>query len=64
MFSGNRDINSNGTDTLDDYMTSLGTSMDKTTRTQIRRKVFEMKKVLESDHTAQIMGFPVNLDHA
>ena len=38
--------NAGGADSLDDYMSSLGTSMDKTTRTQIRRKVFELKKVL------------------
>ena len=39
--------NAGGADSLDDYMSSLGTSMDKTTRTQIRRKVFELKKVLD-----------------
>ena len=38
-------------DSLDDYMSSLGTSMDKTTRTQIRRKVFELKKVLDASST-------------
>jgi len=39
--------NAGGADSLDDYMSSLGTSMDKTTRSQIRRKVFELKKVLD-----------------
>ena len=33
-------------DSLDDYMSSLGTTMDKTSRSQIRRKVFDLKKVL------------------
>ena len=33
-------------DSLDDYMSSLGTTMDKKSRSQIRRKVFDLKKVL------------------
>lgn len=49
--SGESGANSEGTDSLDDYMSSLGTSVDKTTRTQIRRKVFELKKVLGFDIT-------------
>ena len=32
-------------DSLDNFMSSLGTSLDKTTRTQIRRKIFDLKKV-------------------
>ena len=32
-------------DSLDDFMSSLGTSLDKTARTQIRRKIFDLKKV-------------------
>ncbi|KAM7445045.1 Kanadaptin [Porites harrisoni] len=31
-------------DSLDDYMSSLGTTMDKTSTSQIRRKVFDLKK--------------------
>lgn len=31
-------------DSLDNFMSSLGTSLDKTARTQIRRKIFDLKK--------------------
>jgi len=47
LCSGKDGSNAGAVDSLDDFMSSLGTSMDKTTRTQIRRKVFELKKVLE-----------------
>ena len=33
-------------DSLDDYTSSVGTTMDKKSRSQIRRKVFDLKKVL------------------
>lgn len=31
-------------DSLDNFMSSLGTSLDKTARTQLRRKIFDLKK--------------------
>ena len=32
-------------DSLDTFMNSVGTSMDKSTRMKLKRKVFELKKV-------------------
>lgn len=47
LCSGKDGSSAGAADSLDDFMSSLGTSMDKTTRNQIRRKVFELKKVLD-----------------
>lgn len=44
-FLGRNGSMSGDADSLDDFMSSLGTSLDKTTRTQIRRKIFDLKKV-------------------
>lgn len=46
-FSGNKGGNLEGVDSLDHFMSSLGTSIDKATRTKLRRVVVELKKVLE-----------------
>lgn len=46
-FSGNKGGNLEGVDSLDHFMNSLGTSIDKATRTKLRRVVVELKKVLE-----------------
>ena len=44
-FLGRNGSMSGDADSLDNFMSSLGTSLDKTTRTQIRRKIFDLKKV-------------------
>ena len=36
-----------GVDSLDHFMVSLGTSIDKATKTKFRRVIVELKKVLE-----------------
>lgn len=59
--AGNKDGNLEGVDSLDHFMVSLGTSIDKATKTKFRRVIVELKKERERLLKLLNIAKPTNL---
>lgn len=59
--AGKEGENLEGADSLDNYMKCLGTSIDKTTKTKLKRKAFDLKKEKERLVKLQNIAKPANL---